>query len=294
LPNDFLQNSSRAKSFPTDSGNTSHETCSFNFYFVFRDIADILSNLDEAHSAMTMLSFDAIAQTDGKPYRLSLESGSIASVEEGPNDAAHGGTCILRGKIGDTYLVKGDFADISERISPKETGLDKFKSFLNSGLGIFCLTTIFVTFGGAALKWSIDKHSEHVKKIEHERSLLIEFDSRVSQIAARETQINEFKTDAEKGSATLCIYHLAAGTGVCDSTGTAKGRPLAGIVNELTGLGVQADSKLALTTLGDIEAQNGEVLNSANMPVYPPGLLRQKLDTLRTYSREAWKHVAGG
>jgi len=31
--------------------------------------------------------------------------------------------------------------------------------------------------------------------------------------------------------ATLCIYHLAAGTGICDSTGTAKGRPLLKIVS---------------------------------------------------------------
>jgi hypothetical protein len=139
-----------------------------------------------------------------------------------------------------------------------------------------------------------DRDSEHEKNIKREGSLLIEFDSRVTQMAARERQIDSFDTDLDKGNATLCIYHLAAGTGICDSTGTAKNRPLLGIVNELTGLGIGVDPTVALTTLGDIETQNGEILNSANRRVYPEGLLTKRLDSLRAYSREAWMHLEGG
>jgi hypothetical protein len=76
-------------------------------------------------------------------------------------------------------------------------------------------------------------------------------------MAARQEQIQQFTTNDEKGSATLCIYHLAAGDGTCDSTaieGIQK-RSLASIVNELTGLGVLVDSGPVLKTLGEIETQ---------------------------------------
>ena len=107
---------------------------------------------------------------------------------------------------------------------------------MNSSLGIFLLTTIFVTLGGAVVKWSAEQFVAREKKIGQERSALLEFDSRVSQMSARGDQIKELPDDDQKGSATLCIYHLAAGTGICDGTGTAKGRPLAGIVRELYSL----------------------------------------------------------
>jgi hypothetical protein len=244
---------------------------------------------------MKRLVFDAVGQ-DGKPHRLSLNSVSIASVEENA-ESEEGKICVLRGRNGETYLVKGDFEEVSDRLNPKKTRWSKVKDFLNTNLGIFVLTAIFVTFGGALVKWAIENYTEREQKLAHERSLLIEFDSRVSQMTAREAQIDSFQTDADKGSATLCIYHLAAGDGICDSTaaGTPK-RSLLSIVNELTGLRVGVDPTPALNTLGEIETQQGE--NAVAVPsgvtrLYPAGLLKQKLDALRAYSSDVWKRVGG-
>jgi hypothetical protein len=137
--------------------------------------------------------------------------------------------------------------------------------------------SIVVVLGvlGAVTAYAISKRPPEQnlaqeQKAAQERSLLIEFDSRVSQMDARRGQIDEFKIDAEKGSATLCIYHLAAGDGICDGTGTAKGS-LVGIVNDLTRRGLEADPTVALTTLGYIETEQGEILNSAGSRVYPAG-----------------------
>jgi hypothetical protein len=244
---------------------------------------------------MKRLVFDAVDQ-NGKPYGVSLSSVSIASVDEN-TESENGKTCTLRGRNGESYVVKGSFAEISERLSPKKTRWSKVKDFLNTNLGIFVLTAIFVTFGGALVKWAIENYTEREQKLAHERTLLIEFDSRVSQMTAREAQIDSFTTDADKGSATLCIYHLAAGDGICDSTSaTTPKRSLLSIVNELTGLRVGVDPTPALNTLGEIETQQGE--NAVAVPsgvtrLYPPGLLTQKLDALRAYSSEVWKRVGG-
>jgi hypothetical protein len=243
---------------------------------------------------MRMKTFHALGD-DAKPYRLSLDTTSIISVEENSKSGS-GPDCILRGRKGETYLVKGDFASINSQISPKETVWSGIGRFLNTKLGTFLLTTIFITIGGAVVKQVIEGYSQLEAKREHERSLLIQFDTRVGQMAARGEQIKTFGSDGEKGSATLCIYHLAAGDGTCDSTaieGVQK-RSLASIVNELTGLGVGVDSGPPLKTLGEIETQEGET--PVNIPggvtrLYPEGLLTQKLDSLRNYSGEAWKHV---
>lgn len=245
---------------------------------------------------MKMLHFDAVDEKSRQSYRLSLDALSIIAIEE-HLDAKHGKVCILRGRKGERYRVQGDFAAISERISPSETLWSELKEFLNTKLGTFLLTAIFVTGGGAALKRAIEQYSERQQRVAHEKGLLVEFDSRVSQMDARAEQIRSFKTDAEKGSATLCIYHLAAGDGICDSTATTgPKKSLMSIVNELTGLQVKVDPTLVLRTLGEIETERGEnevVTPGGKTRLYPEDVLEQRLIALKAYSRDAWKSLGG-
>jgi len=240
---------------------------------------------------VAVISFDAINQADGTPYRIRLDPASIESVEEQIGATIGQSICLVRSNNGRSYIIAGDFATISERIAPAATRAENIRAFLNSGLGIFLLTTIFVTLGGAVLKWSVEQSVEREKRIGRERSLLVELDTRVAQISARGHQIRELPDDDQKASTTLCIYQLAGGSGDCDSTGTAKGRPLVAIVNELYGLGVKTDPNDVRTTLGQIETEQGEVLNSVNRRVYPDGLLEQRLDVLRAYSGKAWHEI---
>ncbi len=68
------------------------------------------------------------------------------------------------------------------------------------------------------------------------------------------------------------------------------------IVNQLTTLDAGVDPTAVLTTLNDMESERGENIvptDHGDRGVYPPGLLDQRLDSLRAYSREAWKHVGG-
>jgi hypothetical protein len=126
------------------------------------------------------------------------------------------------------------------------------------------------------------------------RSLLIEYDSRIIQLESVARQIDDFQTPLDKGSGTLCIFWLVKGskTGVCN--GGNPFRSLVDIVNDLKALDVRADSTAALTTLNDMLTERGETVvatTGGDRRLYPPGLLNQRLDSLRGYSREAWSHL---
>lgn len=164
---------------------------------------------------MQMLVFHGIAETDGKPFRLSLDSATIVSIEENSNigDAK---TRILRGRKGERYCVRGDFATISKQVSPKKTRWSGIKEFLNTKLGTFILTAIFVTGGGALIKHAIEQYSEKQQTIAYERSLLVEYDSRVSQMSSVQREISEAQTPLDKANVTLSLWWLVKGTnGIC-------------------------------------------------------------------------------
>jgi hypothetical protein len=134
--------------------------------------------------------------------------------------------------------------------------------------------------------------ASRTQDLDRQKKLLTELDSRVSEMEARQRQIAEFTTDLDKGNVTLCFPHIVAGDGICNGVGPDfKGTSLLVIVNELSSLDIGVSPKTALQTLGDMEAENGEILNSANRRIYPDGLLTQRLEALRTYSQEAWKQV---
>src|SRR5580698_7603417 len=128
---------------------------------------------------MKMKTFHALGDNT-ESYRLSLDMTSIISVEESSNSVG-GAACILRGRKGETYLVRGDFAAINAQISPKETLWSGIGKFLNTKLGTFLLTTIFITIGGAVVKQVIEGYSQLEAKRKHERGLLIQYDTRVGQ-----------------------------------------------------------------------------------------------------------------
>ena len=196
---------------------------------------------------MTMISLSAIDPVSNNSFEVRIDPSTVEAIEEHYKTATSETSCIVSVKNGTRYAVLGNISTVSSSVNPPPTRSAKVKAFINSSLGIFVLTTIFVTLGGAVLKWSIDqattRFAEREKRIARERALLVEFDTRVAQMNARASQIKEFTNDDEKASATLCIYHLAGGTGICDSTGTAKGRPLVAILSELYGLGVKTDPK---------------------------------------------------
>src|SRR5579863_5883175 len=116
-----------------------------------------------------MISFDAIDQADQRLYRIGLDPTSVESVEEQIGTANGQSTCLVRSKNERDYIIVGDFATISERITPTATRFENIRTFLNSSLGIFLLTTIVVTLGGAVLKWSAEQAT--IKFVEREKRI---------------------------------------------------------------------------------------------------------------------------
>lgn len=126
------------------------------------------------------------------------------------------------------------------------------------------------------------------------RSLLLAYDSRIIQLASVARQIDDAEKPFDKGNLTLCVFHLLKGTGVCN--GGVQITPMITLVNELTTLDVGVDPTEVLTTLTDMESERGEIIvptDEGARGMYPPGVLNQRLDSLRTYSREVWRHVGG-
>jgi hypothetical protein len=239
---------------------------------------------------MKMLIFHGIAENDGKPFRLSLDSASIVSIEENSN-IGDTKTCILRGRKGERYCVRGDFARISEQVSPKKTRWSEFKEFLNTKLGTLILTGIFITGGGALIKRAIEQYSERQQTIAHERSLLVQYDSRVSQLSSVQAEINQAQSSLEKANVTLCLWWLVKGTdGKCNA-GTPL-PPLVDIVNQLTNADIRVDPADVLKTISDMSSFIGAetvTISQTDRKIYPPQILDQKLDSLRAYSKAAWK-----
>jgi hypothetical protein len=243
---------------------------------------------------MKMLIFNGIAENDGKPFRLSLDSASIVSIEENSNigDAK---TCILRGRKGERYCVRGDFASISEQVSPKKRRWSGIKDFLNTKLGTFTLTAIFITGGGALIKQAIEQYSERQQTIARERSLLVEYDSRVSQMSSVQSEISQAQAPFDKANVTLCLWWLVKGStkGTCNA-GTPL-PPLVDIVNQLTNMNIGVDPAGVLRTINDmssfIGAETVPTPQGARPKIYPPELLDQRLNSLRAYSKAAWKNV---
>jgi len=128
----------------------------------------------------------------------------------------------------------------------------------------------------------------------HARSLLVAYDSRIIQLASVARQIDDAEKPFDKGNLTLCVFHLLKGTGVCN--GGVQITPMVTLVNELATIDLGVDPTEVLTTLTDLESERGEIIvptDQGARGVYPPGVLNQRLDSLRAYSREAWRHVGG-
>jgi hypothetical protein len=241
---------------------------------------------------MKMLVFKSIDK-NGKPFQLSLSSSSIVSIEE-ESTAVSAKTCILRARKGEKYRVEGDFATISEQVSPRETRWSETKNFLNTKLGALLLTAVFVTGGGALIKKAVEQYAERQKTIARERSLLVEFDSRVFQLRSVETEINEEPTPIRKSDSSLCLWWIVKGTeGVCNADKPL--RPLVDVVNELTGLDVGVNPEEVQKTIGDLSSFNGaDTISDENgrpRRLYKPDVLDQRLNSLRSYSKAVWNKI---
>lgn len=157
-------------------------------------------------------------------------------------------------------------------------------------LSLVAMVLGFVGFVVTRMAAATDNDSKTV----HARSLLVTYDARVIQLASVARQVDDAEKPFDKGNLTLCVFHLLKGTGVCN--GGVQITPMVKLVNELTTLDVGVDPTQVLTTLTDLESERGEIIvptEQGARGVYPAGVLNQRLDSLRTYSREAWRHVGG-
>jgi len=160
---------------------------------------------------------------------------------------------------------------------------------------LFVLSLVAMVLGFAGFVMTrVAARTVNDDKITRERSLLVGYDSRIIQLASVARQIYAASTPFDKGNLTLCIFHLLKGTGICN--GGVQITPMVAMVNELTTLDVGVDPTAVLTALNDMESERGETIvptPQGDRRIYPPGLLTQRLDSLRAYSREAWKHIGG-
>jgi hypothetical protein len=175
----------------------------------------------------------------------------------------------------------------------------RFWQFLNSALGIFVLTTIFVSgIGGIFTLWQ-----QHSKEMEARKSqalrLLAEFDFRLNEFDFRATRIAQLDDTTKQGQETIYIWRAARGNvDFQPALPEFHNVHLAGIIIQLVGLGASDGSADAIAATRVLE--NGNTVPVAGgFGLFPPGVLEAQRNILHHYSDTSWKiidpsHPSGG
>lgn len=234
---------------------------------------------------------------------LAIDADGITSIEELPENKLKQKTSRIRTAGGGDYAILGGVESLTKLAS--HTGP---LAFLNSGLGIFVLSTALVTFGGAILKVAYDHYQAHSDLISKETSLLTEFDFRLAQIDNRANEIQENRTDVFwAGSRASYIYRIVYGD-IEDSDNTktlhfsfhsinpeSQKESMAAMALQLSILSREPKPENVLKTLSDMENERGEEVKFApdRRPwrIYPPGILESRLAVLHQYSQAEWNRI---
>jgi uncharacterized protein YlzI (FlbEa/FlbD family) len=238
---------------------------------------------------MKLFVLDTRLEDFDRTVKLAVNADEIESVQELPDSTPEKPMSRVALTGGDDYVVLQDAGTIAERISENQ-----LVSFLNSSLGIFFLTTLLVTLGGALVKWSYGRYVEQANLIAQEKLLLTELDFRISQLDYRRQQIQDSHGDAARVVGyCLYIYRIVYGDVPSQPAGTFHSlkpefqkESMAAIILLLSVLSRQPQPAGVLTVLSDMEMEKGEVPSAIPQRiVYPPGLLESRLKVLHDYSQ---------
>jgi hypothetical protein len=164
-------------------------------------------------------------------------------------------------------------------------------AFLNSGFGIFLLSSIFVTGLGGLFTYWTQHNKEKEERVREEKRLLAEFDFRLKELETRITQINSTNNIEEKGTFTVFIWRAARGDGGFQAAVPEfRNVHWADIVIQLDSFGISENSAAAIAAIRDFETLAGQK-TPGRYTVFPDGYLEQREKTLRSYSEKAWKKV---
>jgi hypothetical protein len=227
---------------------------------------------------------------------LAIDADGITSIEELPENKLKQKTSRIRTTGGGDYTVSGDVESLTKLAS--HTGA---LAFLNSGLGLFVLTTALVTLGGAIVKVAYDHYQAYSDRISKETSLLTEFDFRLAQIDNRANEIQENPADIPwAGQRALYIYRIVYGD-IEDSdvektlhftfhsiSPEFQKESMAAIALELSIVSRESKPENVLKTLSDMENERGEIAmptKPREWAIYPPGVLEGRLAVLHQYSQ---------
>jgi hypothetical protein len=170
----------------------------------------------------------------------------------------------------------------------------KFWQFLNSPLGIFVLTTIFVSgIGGVFTLWQQHFNEMQANKRQALR-LLAEFDFRLNEIEFRSAHIAELKDPTARGQETMYIWRAARGNvDFQPALPEYHNVHWAGIIIQLAGLGASQGSAEAIAATRQLE--NGATVPVGNgFGVFPPGILEKETKALQQYNDAAWRTIDPG
>lgn len=244
---------------------------------------------------MKLINVKAVSEDADRTTNVALDAESIATVEQLPESTPKRPLSRIKMTSGDAYTVIGDPGLIAE-----QTVQSGALNFFNSTLGIFVLTTVLVTLGGALLKWLYGQYTERATMVSQEKLLLREFDFRLSQIEYRRSQIEESQTDPhEVVNLALYIYRIVYGDVPSSLQGTFHSvkpefqkQSLASVVMLLSNISQQPMPTDTLKILSDMEMEKGEIiLVSPSGRAYPRGLLEARIAALKNYSQTQWKRV---
>jgi hypothetical protein len=172
--------------------------------------------------------------------------------------------------------------------------------FLNSSLGIFVLTSLFVTGLGTALGWWHEGYQHREARIDAARKIFAEYDARLGQIRTYTAQIAKTTDEDKRGELIMYEYYAARGTPEYQPTSPEfRGVPLAGMIIQLEVLGYQdrsdesaAAAAHALDT--GVELKDGKELQSPHgYRLFTDGRLKGYVDALQAYRDSVWKNLVG-
>lgn len=180
---------------------------------------------------------------------------------------------------------------VRERLHANDRPDSRVLKFLNSAFGLFLLTSLFVSgLGGFFTYWNQKTKENEVRRGE-EKKLLAEFDFRLSELDTRISEIARTSDLDVKGADTIYVYRAAMGSDFQPALPEYKNEHWAGIIIQLSSLGISENSAQAITATRDLTSGNYAGKGPGGLSFFAPGYLEDRAKTLHEYREAAWKKI---
>jgi len=185
--------------------------------------------------------------------------------------------------------------EVRERLEKKKS--DDFDSplmkFLNSALGLFLLTTIFVTGAGTLFTYLTQRAKDIEAKQQIEKKLLAEYEWRLTDLDARIAQ-NAGTQDVEtKGVNSIMIYRTTMGIDFPTSAPEFRGVPWSGLIIQLEAFGATEHASEAIVTTRSLTDGPYIAQDTHQRGYFGPGVLEEYSRILHQYHDIAQKKIYG-